>query len=149
MKNIKRKFENIAVNCTTREENEEFLNLCVELDIATCSDTLATELIDIDVWKENKSDTCYGIYYLRDNRKYLEFSSKHYYIRKKRDIMSFGQFKKFIEDNGDKFLFKINGYITTKENTIEEIKEIENQFFDFINTKGYNFIGFTNVEDEE
>ena len=54
-------------------------------------------------------------------------------------------------ENKEAFLFNIEGYVYFKDKpmTLEDAKEFENKFFEFIISNNYYFTGMTQIEEEE
>lgn len=73
--------ERMAVHCDTREKAIKFLKECERQGITTCAGNHATRLDKLNVWDDNKIDTCYGIYFKEGTRQLiLGFSSIKYYL---------------------------------------------------------------------
>lgn len=48
------------------------------------------------------------------------------------------------------FLFRIDGYMfLDKKASLDDIKELETKLIDFLNENGYQFIGWSDYEEEE
>lgn len=80
----------IAVNCTTEEDANRFLQMCHEQGIVWM--VTNDPLICDNNWDENQENTCYCIGFHLDNK--MGFSHKDFYESKNYTIINFKQLTK-------------------------------------------------------